>query len=315
MTTVFKEFPLAARQATVDALWLNSTLERLAGSSCAIPANLGVPEGAACYCAGTNSAPVDSWGYCGDPAIPTPQQVNLQFGADGDHVQVSFATLDHGATQTGSPIVELCDDDGSCVNVTGRTALAPEPQNPSRVYSYHFVPLPSPLKAATAYSYRARGGTTVGAWSPWMRMATRDPARPLRFAIFGDQGVYPFNNMGNLIEDRAGGLVDLVVHLGDAAYNLAMQGGGEGAARVRVGGCCAQLLFWCTCLVGQPAVTVISTPPSRSSRTCRSSGPSETTRWRGARSDPIATRPSSAKGASLIRQTATLSLVVRLVSR
>jgi hypothetical protein len=58
-------------------------------------------------------------------------------------------------------------------------------------------------------------------------MATRDPAQPLRFAIFGDQGVYPFNNMGNLIEDRAGGLVDLVVHLGDAAYNLAMQGGGE----------------------------------------------------------------------------------------
>ena len=189
-----------ASQATVDALWRNATLQHLSGSSCAIPANLGVPEGAACYCAGTVAAPVDSWGYCGDPEIPMPQQINLQFGASGEHVQVAFVTLDHGAAQVAAPLVQLCDDAGTCVNITGRAALAPEPQNPTRVYSYHFVPLPSPLKAGATYTYRARGGTAVGSWSPWMRMTTRNPAQPLRFALFGDQGVYPFNNMANLGE-------------------------------------------------------------------------------------------------------------------
>lgn len=52
--------------------------------------------------------------------------------------------------------------------------------------------------------------------------------RPLRFALFGDQGLYPFSSVGNLLDDRAAGRIDAVLHLGDAAYNLAMANGTRG---------------------------------------------------------------------------------------
>jgi hypothetical protein len=189
-------------QKTVDSLWVNISEQQLAGAACAIPGNFAVPEGALCYCAGTQSSPVSTWGYCTDPDVPTPQQVNLQYGVDGEHIQVAFVTLDHGSPLVAPPRVELCDAIG-CLNVTGTTTRAPEPQNPTRVYSFHFVPLPSPLKPSTVYTYRARGGTELGAWGSWMSMKTRSTAdSPLRFALFGDQGVYPFNNMGNLMADR-----------------------------------------------------------------------------------------------------------------
>eukprot|EP01063_Lacrimia_lanifica_P041255 TRINITY_DN9584_c0_g1_i2.p2 TRINITY_DN9584_c0_g1~~TRINITY_DN9584_c0_g1_i2.p2 ORF type:complete len:359 (+),score=147.94 TRINITY_DN9584_c0_g1_i2:220-1296(+) len=41
-------------------------------------------------------------------------------------------------------------------------------------------------------------------------------------------GVYPWNNMGNLEEDRKGGRIDAVVHLGDHAYNIAQNDGRRG---------------------------------------------------------------------------------------
>ncbi len=201
-----------ATQTTVDSLWMNHSVEFSAGSACSVPGNFGVPEGALCYCAGTPDSAVTTWGYCGDPSLPTPQQTNLQFGVDGNHVQVAFVTLDHGAAQLSPPMVEFCNG-VACLNLTGTTTLAPEPQNPTRVYSYHFVPLPSPLLAATTYSYRARGGTANGVWGQWKSMSTRSPAAPLRFALFGDQGVYPFNNMGNVLADRVRALsLPLQVH-------------------------------------------------------------------------------------------------------
>lgn len=219
----------SASQSSVDAFWINATKQASAGSSCAIPGNFGVPQGALCYCAGTAGAPVSTWGYCLDPPIPTPQQVNIQFGANGDEIQIAFVTLDEGAPLAFAPSVEWCDGSGrACVNISGATTRAPEPQLPSRVYSYSFVPIPQTLyNASLSYVYRARGPTAFGASSPWFRTKARAPG-PLRFALFGDQGVYPFSNMGNIYDDVAADAVSFVVHLGDVAYNMAMEGGGRG---------------------------------------------------------------------------------------
>jgi hypothetical protein len=200
----------------------------MAGASCAIPANLAVPEGAACFCKGTPAAPTDQWGYCVDPPVPTPQQINLQFGGSGASLQVAFVTVDFGAPLAGPPLVELCDAGGAaCANYTGRTTRAPEPQNVTRVVSYSFVPLP-PLAAGTTYTYRCLPGTPVGAWSPWQRTSTPQAGAPLSFALFGDQGLYPFSSVGNLLDDRAAGRIDFMVHLGDLAYNMEMASGGRG---------------------------------------------------------------------------------------
>jgi hypothetical protein len=216
--------------AYVDSLWASAVAERDAGSSCAIPANLGVPLGAACYCAGVPAAHSTAWGYCTEPEVPYPQQVNLQYGASGAELQVAFVTADRGAPLVRAPIVEACAlGGGGCVNASGYTTRAPEPQLPSRVLSYSFVPLPPALTApGSRFTYRALPGTEPAAWSREFLVSLPTAGAPQRMAVFGDQGLYPFSSVGNLIDDARAGAINSVLHLGDLAYNLAMANGSRG---------------------------------------------------------------------------------------
>lgn len=240
-------------QADVDALWVSHDAQAAAGSACALPGNVGVPMGAMCVCAGTAAAPAHGSGVCSEPDAPTPQAVNLQWGASGAELQVAFVTLDRGAAQLRSPLVELCCEGAACacpafegvasmsrgagtagcVNVTGAPATrAPEPQDPSRVLSYSFVLLPRSLAPRAAYTYRALPGAEGAAWSEvfTMRAPGLAPGEPQRMALFGDQGLYPYSSVGNLLDDAAGGAIDALIHLGDLAYNLAMANGTRGDA-------------------------------------------------------------------------------------
>lgn len=221
-----------ASQAYVDSLWADAVAERAAGSSCAIPANWGVPQGAACYCAGVPAAHSTAWGYCSEPRVPTPQQVNLQYGASGAELQVAWVTADRGAPLVRAPLVEVCAPaGGGCVNASGRSARAPEPQLPSRVLTYSFVPLPAAATAPGArFTYRALPGTEPAAWSQAFEVQLPAAGAAQRMAVFGDQGLYPYSSVGNLIDDLSGGAIHSVLHLGDFAYNLAMSNGTRGDA-------------------------------------------------------------------------------------
>ena len=238
-----------AAQASVDALWASSDAQRAAGASCAMPALFaGQPEGEAqlagasgeplgfdfsfgpqCYCAGSAAAPTSASGYCADPLVPTPQQVNLQFGASEHELSVAFVTLDGARPLVSPPLVELCNGAGAqCVNVSGATTRMPEPQLLSRVYSFHLVTLPAPLAPGASFSYRVRGGTADGAWRGGFSFTTRPAAAaPTRFATCGDLGPYPYASNGNLLGDAS---LSFFVHLGDHAYNMAMGGGARGDA-------------------------------------------------------------------------------------
>jgi len=216
-----------APQAAVDALWASRDAQAAAGSSCAMPANFaGAPGGAPgaafdfsfgpqCYCAGAPGAPTAASGYCGDPAEPTPQQVNVAFGADAGDLAVAFVTVDGGAPLAGPPVVEVCGPalGAACVNASGATARAAEPQAAARVLSYHNVPLPR-LAPGARYTYRVRGGTARGAWRGPFELRPRPAAgAPARFALAGDLGVYPYNCFANLLKEDIVGFV----HLGDHA--------------------------------------------------------------------------------------------------
>ena len=239
----------SADQSSVDALWASAAAQAAAGSACAMPARFaGQPEGAAlgalgalgplgagfsfsfgpqCFCKGSAAQPTAASGYCLDPPVPTPQQVNLQFGADERELSVAFVTLDGGRALAGPPLVELCDEGGGCLNVTGTTERAPEPQLPSRVYSFHLVTLPAPLAPGARYSYRVRGATGDSVWRGGFSFATRPAAPTTRFAVVGDLGPYPYNCNGNLLDDDS---LQFFIHLGDHSYNLAMGGGARGDA-------------------------------------------------------------------------------------
>ena len=228
-----------ASQAAVNALWASPAQLAAAGSSCAIPGNWGVPDSAVCYCAGTATQPSSAWARCADPVVPSPQQVFLQHGATQDELIVSFTTvvaaggprrLRAGPGAGASPPrVELCRAGGSCVTTNGTTTLYSEAQHTARVYAFHFVVLPPALLApGVTYTYRCHSGDAGGAWSPEFTFVRPAAAAPLRFALFGDMGLYPFNNIGNLVNDVDAGRIGAVVHLGDHAYNLAMDGGTRG---------------------------------------------------------------------------------------
>ena len=219
-----------APQPAVDALWASAAAQRAAGAACALPANLGVPQGAACYCAGAADAPTRAWGYCSEPDVPYPQQVNLQHGASGAELQVAWVTSDRGLPLARPPIVEVCGaGGGACVNASGAATRAPEPQLPSRVLTYAFVPRPPALTVPGAIlTYRALPGTSPAAWSEVFTLAIPKAGAAQSLAVFGDQGVYPYSSLGNLLDDLGAGAISAVLHLGDLAYNMAMENGTRG---------------------------------------------------------------------------------------
>ena len=114
--------------------------------------------------------------------------------------------------------------------VAGVTRVYVEPGGAHRRYYMHFVKLAG-LRPRTTYHYAVRSGAS--AWSETLAFTSlyyggADAGGTTKVAIFGDMGVYAWNNMGNLIDDIARGAVDAVVHLGDHAYNLAEGDGARG---------------------------------------------------------------------------------------
>jgi hypothetical protein len=233
-----------ANQSIVNSLWISQDAQALAGSSCSMPANfIGQPGlvksdgpvqsdfdfsfGPQCYCKGTPSLPTAASGYCQDPAVPTPQQINLQFGMNEHELTVAFVTVDNGAPILNPPRAEFCSGltFSSCKNVTGYTNRFTETQNSERVLSFHFVTLPAPLQASTMYSYRVIGGTVNSVWSDVFNFKTRSNSVSTKFAMAGDLGIYPYNCFQNLLDDSS---ISFFVHLGDHAYNLEMGGGARG---------------------------------------------------------------------------------------
>ena len=80
----------------------------------------------------------------------------------------------------------------------------------------HFVRLQG-LKPGSSYEYRVRSGS-----SQWSARHTFRFGDFSKFAVFGDMGVFEWNNMGNLLDDAKTQQIDAVLMLGDHCYNLGM---------------------------------------------------------------------------------------------
>ena len=77
----------------------------------------------------------------------------------------------------------------------------------------HFVRL-SGLQPLTDYTYSVRSGATDGSRSDLFTFRS-GPAQGARTSvnIYGDMGVYTWNNMGNVLEDCQNHEADLIVHM------------------------------------------------------------------------------------------------------
>ena len=87
-----------------------------------------------------------------------------------------------------------------------------------RVYSMHFVRL-SNLAPNTNYTYSVRSGASGAATSDSFTFNSGpDLGKPTKINIYGDMGVYTWNNMANLQQDCDAGSADLIVHMYVASF-------------------------------------------------------------------------------------------------
>merc|ERR1712086_558964 len=82
----------------------------------------------------------------------------------------------------------------------------------------HFVKL-SALAERTRYYYSVQSGTTNSATSAVFNFRSGYSSGVTKMNIYGDMGVYSWNNMANLLQETSDGTTDLIVHMGDHAYN------------------------------------------------------------------------------------------------
>merc|ERR1740117_194350 len=210
-----------------SSFWMNGAVPNGAANHCAQLANAtgynhpkpvldptGIGgQGAWCVCAGGAAA---EWGYC-TSAEYIPEQINLQL-AGPDTVVVSFVTFEPSAPD-GLPLAMLAGK-----QLTGVTHTYVTPKG-DRTYYMHFIKF-AQLAPRTKYSYKVKSGSAAGAWSDTFEFRSpydSSDGRPTKVAIFGDMGVYSWNNMANMQKDVEEAEIDLVVQMGDHCYNM----GGE----------------------------------------------------------------------------------------
>jgi len=199
-----------------------------AARACASPAyDPGESGPGWCYCRNSNDA---SWDYCRDPPGSVPQQINLQFVDDAGRTTISFVTVD-GHAAGGPPVARVGTVRGGAgaANVTGVTNFWTQVGS-QREYSFHFVPLAG-LAPGTTYYYRVASGAPGATWSAEYAYTTRDPSSPLRIAIAGDVGPYPVNHfdlLANASVATDATHIDLVLHMGDHAYQMSSDDGMRG---------------------------------------------------------------------------------------
>eukprot|EP01050_Picozoa_sp_SAG11_P004449 SAG11_NODE_284_length_11240_cov_6.333812_10_plen_311_part_00 len=177
--------------------------------------------GAFCYCShaathnSSSPTPIPQWGTCEPPTL-TPEQINLQWAAPTTIV-IGFVTFGDVANPRPNasalpPIAEvrLASSGGNggarreAKGVTTEYATAAAPYNPfgrehetklpERIYAMHFVRLQSRQQRAR-YHYRVRSGTVGAVWSDTHSFRAPYSSGATRFTMFGDMGVYSWNNL------------------------------------------------------------------------------------------------------------------------
>ena len=187
-------------------------------------------NGSGCFCEGLSNV----WDDCVS-RHNTPEQINVQIAAP-DTVVIGFVTFEKVAP-TAPPEALVGRVSGQLEPVSAgegavtHTFVAQGGQAPSwdpglrwpkRTYYMHFVTLRG-LEPRGAYYYTVRSGGDGAVWSREYKFRAGyagGDGGETKIAIFGDMGVYTWNNMGNLLADAEAKAIDLIVHMGDHAYNM-----------------------------------------------------------------------------------------------
>lgn len=214
--------PWTAAGADVNSRWATpGSPPPTAGNHCAQQANgTGAAHATGAYCIDSRTR---NRTYCRSmPGVP--EQVNLQV-ASPRSVVVGFVTFE--AVPPRAPPTVLLRDEGHAARASaGYRTLAGVTHvhrtAKGRTYYMHFVALVN-LTCRGRYSYQVRSGGVGAVLSDVFRFRapySSADGGATRIALFGDMGVYQWNNMANLHTDTVKDeVMDLIIHAGDHAYN------------------------------------------------------------------------------------------------
>ena len=223
-----------------DLYWVNKSKIIEAKNYCAWPGKsvngsgdlrVTYPGYAGPFCWCKNSSLNKTWGYC-KVKPHNPDQINLQISQQGS-VVINFITFcsydglnERCLDNNTKPLVEYRKNSSKFFyNQTGITHFYSTPstngymKQPVRHYNMHFIKLDN-LDNNQYYEYRVNNGYKEGLWSPFYSMKTIDYEQSTKFAVFGDMGVFYWNNMENLEKDFNENLIDFTIQMGDHSYNI-----------------------------------------------------------------------------------------------
>ena len=153
--------------------------------------------------------PNAKWGYC-TSKDGVPEQINVQLGGP-QSVVISWVTFgDDGKFTPPTATVNGKVIEG--VTHTHVTAAG------DRTYYMHFVRVGNLLERKL-YSYSVKSGSSGAVESSTFSFRSPYSTGETKLDIYGDMGVYEWNNMDQLLKDAKNGDADAIIHLGDHAYN------------------------------------------------------------------------------------------------
>lgn len=235
----------AAAKKLVDSAWLAGAPPAAAGAACAMPgASAGEYLCDGCVSDVITNSFSGPWCWCTEPGkghnqtqycFPTnfvPEQINLQVAASNVLVAAFVTHEAEIPSQQTLPVAELTEEGSSLVTLSGVSHYYKKLSDTEKtVYVLHFVKF-GDLKPSTKYTYRVKSGAAAAVWSDsfTFRSMVAYGTGPTTIAMYGDMGHSRYNNMGNLKDDCAKGVIDAIGHMGDHAYDLGNAGDRRGDA-------------------------------------------------------------------------------------
>jgi hypothetical protein len=154
-----------------------------------------------------------------------PQQIHI--ASVGDITDAGIIVSWVTKAQTGNSTVQYGTTSGSYSNsVTGDQYKFTDPNSTAVVRWNHDVVLRG-LNWATTYYYRV-GDQAANKWSAELQFTTLTNNGIVRMAVYGDMGVINSQSLDNLRSELTKKNLDMILHVGDFAYDLHTDNGAMG---------------------------------------------------------------------------------------